>query len=197
MPIFAKGLMLACLCSALATGGSGFYIKAKAQLAQILMIHAWNKALETNEQVKPWPWADIFPVARLTVPSRDLELIILEGISGEAMAFGPGRIPGSSHRLDRGVYAIGGHRDTHLAFLEDLQEGTELIVQTKDGQQAHYQVADTFVVDSDQQQLSIHPFERAFTLITCYPFNATQTGGPLRYVVVSTPATNANPPTKT
>lgn len=197
MPIIPKSLVLLCLCSALATGGSGIYIKAKAQLAQVLMIHAWNKALETNKQVKPWPWADIHPVARLTVPSRDLELIILEGISGEAMAFGPGRIPESSNRLDNGVYAIGGHRDTHLAFLEDLEEGTELIVQTKDGQQARYQVANTFVADSDQEELSIHPTERAFTLITCYPFNATQTGGPLRYVVVSTPMEEIQPPTST
>ncbi len=43
--------------------GSGLYLPAKAALAQVLMRQAWS---ETEfDPVRPWPWAETWPVARL------------------------------------------------------------------------------------------------------------------------------------
>src|SRR5256884_6616698 len=48
--------------------GRGAWIQAKAWLAQSLIAHAWARTLSGERQAKPWPWADTWPVARLTVP---------------------------------------------------------------------------------------------------------------------------------
>src|SRR5688500_11563212 len=46
---------------------NGAYIHAKAWLAQRLIASAWARTLEGEREVKPWPWADTWPVARLKV----------------------------------------------------------------------------------------------------------------------------------
>jgi len=41
------------------------------------------------------------------------------------------------------------------------------------------------IVDTRTDSLSINPQRTGLVLITCYPFRADQTGGPLRYVVTA------------
>ena len=53
--------------------GRGAWIQAKAWLAQSLIAHAWARTLSGERQAKPWPWADTWPVARLTVPRLGIE----------------------------------------------------------------------------------------------------------------------------
>ena len=43
----------------------GVWIHAKAVLAQILLERAWQQTRDGGERVRPWPWADTWPVARL------------------------------------------------------------------------------------------------------------------------------------
>ena len=43
-------------------GGAG-YIHVKAMLAQTLLRDAWAQTLVDTQPVKPWPWADTWPVA--------------------------------------------------------------------------------------------------------------------------------------
>ena len=50
--------------------GSGAWIYVKAQLAQVLLQRAWAGTLAGQRDVKPWPWADTWPVARLVVPEN-------------------------------------------------------------------------------------------------------------------------------
>lgn len=56
----------------------GLYIPAKAWLAQQLLENAWANSHAT-QAVKPWPWADTWPVARLGVPGLGISQIVLEG----------------------------------------------------------------------------------------------------------------------
>src|SRR5882762_7872122 len=70
--------------------GRGAWIQAKAWLAQSLIAHAWTRTLSGERQAKPWPWADTWPVARLTVPRLGIERYVLAGADGAAMAFAPG-----------------------------------------------------------------------------------------------------------
>ena len=78
----------------LVVGGSqfaiGLWIPAKAALAQALLEAAWQRTTEMGERVRPWPWADTWPVARLTVPRLNTSWIVLSGSSGRTLAFGPG-----------------------------------------------------------------------------------------------------------
>jgi sortase A len=163
-------------------------IQAKAGLAPILIENAWAQTLQTgNKAVKPWPWADTWPVGRLRVAALDQELFVLEGDSGNALAFGPGRALPSAKLGEKGTAVIGGHRDTHFAFLQRLQKGDVLQLQLASGESREYQVHQLRIADASWESLSVDTSEEALVLVTCYPFDALQAGGPLRYVVTALP----------
>src|SRR5215217_9242655 len=63
--------------------GQGLWIQAKAVLAQILLERAFAQTLATGQAVKPWPWADTWPVARLEAPRLGKSAIVLHGSSGQ------------------------------------------------------------------------------------------------------------------
>ena len=110
-------VVAALLCLGFWQFGQGAYIPAKAWLAQELMQRAWDRASAGEERVAPWPWADTWPVARLTAEARGVDLIVLAGGSGRTLAFGPGHLSASAMPGDIGNAVIGGHRDTHFQFL--------------------------------------------------------------------------------
>ncbi len=176
---------------ALAAGGNAAYLQLKAALAQHLLDLAWSNSQLEGKPVKPWPWADTWPVARLSIPELDKTLIVLEGTSGEAMAFGPGRLTQSALSVS-GVVGIGGHRDTHLAFLEDLPLGSLLELELINGQQAQYIYAHQQILDTRRDSLKFSTTNAGLVLITCYPFSASQTGGPMRYVATAVPFAKLN-----
>lgn len=162
---------------------SGFWIPAKAVVAQYLLQRAWQKTLATNAVVKGWPWADTWPVGRLQATRLGIDLIILAGESGEVLAFGPGHLPFSSPPGKEGHCILAGHRDTSFAFLRDLKAGDLLILQGNSGNRT-YRVQTTAVARAEELYLD---GEAAgfLTLITCYPFAAITPGTPLRYVVTA------------
>ena len=166
----------------------GIWIHVKATVAQGLLQHAWAQTLITQQETKPWPWADTWPVGQLLVPRLGINQIILADASGRSLAFGPGLVgyetfpDGESQDL-----IVSGHRDTHFSFLQDLQRGDTMIVQTIQGAWFTYVVKDTAVVDSRTTRLIRHQEEANVLLITCYPFDAILPGGPLRYVVTASP----------
>src|SRR5512134_469774 len=98
--------------------GQGGWIYAKALLAQHMLQHAWARTLAGEREVRPWPWADTWPVARLRVPVHGIDLIVLDGVSGRTLAFGPGHAGGSAPPGAPGTAIISGHRDTHFRFLQ-------------------------------------------------------------------------------
>jgi sortase A len=168
--------------------GAGL-IKAKAWLAPVLIERAWEESLASSgEPVKPWPWADTWPVARLRVPAQGVALLVLAGDSGNALAFGPGHALASARLGSAGLAVIGGHRDTHFEFLQHLQPGMLLELQLPSGRRRHYQVDSAVVADTRTQSLPGGVYQEMLLLVTCYPFDSLLTNGPLRYVVAALPA---------
>ncbi|GFE91727.1 class GN sortase [Steroidobacter agaridevorans] len=164
---------------------SGAYIHAKAWLAQELIASAWTRTLEGEREVKPWPWADTWPIARLQMIDKDVDLYVLADASGRSLAFGPGYVNGTA-AIGDGNTVLAGHRDTHFAFLRDLQPGDEFAIQTADGRERRFQLNETHVIDSRHQRLQFDEnVDATITLLTCYPFDAITPGGPLRYVAVA------------
>jgi sortase A len=161
----------------------GASVHAKAILAQSLMERAWERTLAGEREVKPWPWADTWPVARLAVPGLKIDLYVLAGANGRAIAFGPGHMFGTALPGAEGNSVIGGHRDTHLAFLRELKPGSELAVERQDGSLRSYRVQRAQVLDEKETWVMRQDGPTRLTLITCYPFDALTAGGPLRYVV--------------
>ena len=165
--------------------GQGAYIPAKAWVAQELMQRAWNRGAEGSAQPAPWPWADTWPVARLVARAGDVDLIVLAGGSGRTLAFGPGHLSASAIPGDTGNSVIAGHRDTHFSFLKNLDVGETLMIETISGRRHVFEVVGTDVVDARRGSLVLDTEEPVLSLVTCYPFGATDPGGPLRYVVTA------------
>ena len=166
--------------------GQGGYIYAKAALAQLLLRQAWAATRGGEQQARPWPWADTWPVARLLSPRHDVDLIVLEGATGNSTAFAPGHVLGSAPPGAAGNVALAAHRDTHFRFLKHLQRGEELLLELPDGNVQRYEVQSLSVVDERDTRLLETPGSW-LTLVTCYPFDALVAGGPLRYVVQAAP----------
>jgi sortase A len=99
----------------------GFYIFAKAELAQYLIADAWHKNLQSDEQHKPWPWADTHPVAELII--KDKSWYVLAGASGRNLAFAPTHVSSTPEPGKKGNSVIVGHRDTQFNSLKKLQMG--------------------------------------------------------------------------
>lgn len=182
----ARRLVVACL---LALGfwqfSQGAYIPAKAWLAQALMVRAWDRAGTGADEPVPWPWADTWPVARLLAKDGAVDLIVLAGGSGRTLAFGPGHLGASAMPGETGNSVIAGHRDTHFGFLADLAVGESLTIESVDGMRHRYTIVDLDVVDARRASLSLDTDEAMLSLVTCYPFDAREPGGPLRYVVTA------------
>ena len=165
--------------------GHGAYIYAKALVAQHLLRSAWAQTLAGPGRIRPWSWADTWPVARLRVRKYGQDLIVLAGASGRTLAFGPGHVDGTPLPGQPGNSLISGHRDTHFRFLEQLQTGDLLDVQTADGRTHHFRVLGKRIVDSRNATVPTSADEAFLTLITCYPFDAVEPGGPLRMLVTA------------
>jgi len=168
-----------------ASFGAGAYVHAKAQVAQWLLHAAWAESRDTGAPVKPWPWADTHPVARLIAPAQDADVLVLAGASGRTLAFGPGHLDGSAMPGDAGNAVITAHRDTHFRFLRAINPGDELVVERADGGMRHFRIRGAYVADHRELRLPRDTAVPTLTLVTCYPFDAVNPGGPLRYVVVA------------
>ncbi len=165
--------------------GQGAYVPAKAWVAQELMQRAWRRAQDGDAEVPPWPWADTWPVARLSAKGGDIELIVLEGGSGRTLAFGPGHLSVGALPGEVGNSIIAGHRDTHFQFLQFMKRGESILFEMADGKNHLYQVTDIDVVDSRRGSILIDTESPMLSLVTCYPFGAPQAGGPMRFVVTA------------
>jgi sortase A len=165
--------------------GAAALIHAKGFVAQRLIASAWSRANAGEEARRPWPWADMRPVARLTVPARRVELYVMDDASRRSLAFGPGLVAGTPRAGAGGNTVIVAHRDTHFAFLKRLGPDDEIDLQSPGGAIVRYRVRETSIVDRDDAQVMDDAGAARLTLITCYPFDAVRPGTRLRYVVVA------------
>lgn len=160
------------------------WIPAKAVLAQWLIERSWQEVLAGDNEARPWPWADTRPMAVIKVPAYGIKQWVLEGNSGRNLAFGPVFTDGTANGSDM---VISGHRDTHFSFLASLLPGDLIEVSTRNSSQ-WFEVKEMEVIDSRDRELLIEPGLDRVSLVTCYPFDSLQPGGPLRYVVTALPA---------
>jgi len=161
----------------------GSWIYAKAGLAQLLLERAWSRSLSGEPMAKPWPWADTWPIARLQVPRLSVDLIVLAGAYGRTLAFGPGHVGSSALPGQEGTMILVGHRDTHFQFVQNLQPDDRLEMMGSDGTARQYRIIEQRVMDQRRDSIATNQEGEELILVTCFPFDAITTGGPLRYVV--------------
>lgn len=183
--VFGRGFAVAALI-ALSLGGmariaAGAMIPAKAAVAQILLEHAFDRSVVVHHPIKPWPWADMAPVARIAVPRLGVDRVVLDSGSGQAMAFGPTLLPTAAGIGQPGTTVIAAHRDTHFRFLKDVRKGDIVTLEGLDGIMRRYTVTGAEIVRWDRFAV-VQGKGRELALATCYPFGANR-HGPLRYVL--------------
>lgn len=190
----------------------GYYL-VKARLAQNMLEDAWEMSqadkgsrVKSNqvkpgrmgiEQIqKPWPWADTWPVAKLTllkskhqpesiIPQyEELDsFIVLANASGESLAFGPGLLTSDLMPGEKGNSLIAAHRDTHFAMLKNISINDRMVIERQDGTTINFEVDDIRVIDSTLQKPVVNIDEFRMTLVTCFPFDMEVKDPKLRLLV--------------
>ena len=160
-------------------------IPVKAVVAQVLLERAFERSVATHQPVKPWPWADMAPIARISIPRLGLREVALDSGSGQALAFGPTFLPTAAAPGAPGTAVAAAHRDTHFRGLGEARIGDTVIVEGIDGRSTRYRVDSLQVTRWDRFAVSSDRSTARLALVTCYPFGAV-THGPLRYVVQAT-----------
>lgn len=175
-------LAIAVIVCGLVLLSQGLWIHAKAYVAQILLDRAFTQSIATGERVKPWSWADTWPVARIEAPRLRASAIALNGASGQALAFGPGHLQNTPIAGERGTAIYAAHRDTHFAFLKNVEKGDFIVITRDDGKTFTYRATQMTVTRWDEAQIDVNAAGSHLVLATCYPFDAVKQG-PLRYIV--------------
>ena len=163
----------------------GAYIPAKAVLAQYLINDAWNDSIRTGESHKPWRWADMHPVMKLSSDKHNQDLIVLSGDKGNSLAFAPGYNLSSYMPNQGGTTVISAHRDTHFEFLQNVGINDVFDITDHNDKTSSYLVSSIEIIDATKKDIAIYSDKDELKLITCYPFDAIVARGPLRYVVTA------------
>ncbi len=176
-------IALLCLLAAALLISESALIKFKAWLGPILLRQAWAESLETDQPVKPWYWADMYPEARLVVPSLGVDLIALNSSSGEALTWGPGLWRAAADGPTEKLTILTGHRDTHFHFLSDIELGMTVERIDDQGATHDYVTEKTQIVDVRTDQITKPDDGTWLLLVTCHPFDGVNPNTPYRYLV--------------
>jgi len=168
------------------------YMRAKAELAAILIRRAWNESIKTGHPHAPWPWADTHPVARLEIPHLHYDEIVLDAATPRALAFGPAQLQSGAVPGEPGNLVLAGHRTSWFRSLEGIKQGDKIQLDWFDPGHSGvhtktYTVSLIEVVDPKEVTLLQPTTEDALTLITCYPFGSSPKS-PQRFIVRAEPS---------
>lgn len=109
---------------------------------------------------------------RLRIPAIDVDAPIIQGDGWEQLQRGVGQHPGTALPGQPGNLVLSAHNDIYgkiFRYLDQLQEGDEIIVETQ-RQTYTYRVAYWRVVDPTEISVLEQTAEPIVTLISCYPY---------------------------
>lgn len=185
------------------------WLPTKAWLSQALISYSWQQSMAQQSQltqnhleksyrqgnkdkitntsvaVKPWPWADTFPIAELSFKRLNEDIVVLNGGDPTTLAFSVGAIAPFNQTNSAKPFVVAGHRDSHFAFLEDILMKDVISMTDQHGQSQLYQVEAIDIVDASSGQLPVLANDSSLILITCYPFNAIGNDTNERYVITA------------
>ncbi|PHS20495.1 MAG: class GN sortase [Kangiella sp.] len=163
------------------------YYHAKAEVAQMMILSAWEESQATTmtnmENIKPWPWADTWPVMQIEFPDLNESSIVLKDVSGESLAFGPGLMTDDILPGDNGNSFIAAHRDTHFRSIGRLKRKQTIHVTLHSGISYIFKIDKIKIVDSRSERPWTNTDDKRITLVTCYPFDGSISNTPFRYLV--------------
>jgi sortase A len=157
----------------------------KAIIGQHYLEVAWKDSLKSNKLSKPWKSADFYMVGELIVPKLKISRVILNSVSGEALAWSIGRVNNVGYSSSRGPIILAGHRDSHMQFMSKLNIGDKIELMMTDGVLKTYEISQLEVTDRPELKTSFTSInDESLVLTTCWPFNASRSSQQ-RYIVVA------------
>ena len=159
------------------------FIPIKAIIGQHYLEAAWKESLRNNRLSKPWRSADFYMIGELTVPRLKISRVVLNSVSGEAMAWSIGRVTNLNHALNKQPIILAGHRDSHMQFMSELNVGDKIELTMSDGLLKTYIISGTEV--SNKPEVTLSPVslgKESLVLTTCWPFDAMKPGDQ-RYLI--------------
>ena len=166
------------------------WLPTKAWVSQQLIHNSWQQSITAHERlvvVKPWPWADTYPIAELIFQRLDKSIVVLNGGDPTTLAFSAGAVAPFNQPKATNPFVVAGHRDSHFAFLEDIAMKDVISLVDGQGKTQLYQVKNIDIVDATTGQLPLIADEQTLVLITCYPFNQLGNDSNERYVITAKP----------
>lgn len=116
-------------------------------------------------------------VARIQIPKVELDWLVVEGVTLDALQDGPGHYPGTALPGQLGNVVISGHRTTFGApfyRLDEVQVGDPITVTAPYGRFV-YRVTETKIVEPTDLTVVVESDDARLTLTTCHPrFSARQ-----------------------
>jgi sortase A len=127
---------------------------------------AWRKASSEGD-----------PIARLRLPTLDVNEIVVNGTDSSTLKEGPGRYLGSAMPGENGLVYIAGHRTTYgapFSRIDRLDQGDPVLVELPYGSFRYRVTGHRIVDDNDLSVLESQGFEQ-LALQACHPrFFASQ-----------------------
>ena len=157
----------------------------KAIVGQHYLEVAWQESLRTNETEKPWKSADFYTIGELKVKRLKISRVILNTISGEAMAWGIGRINNIKSKSSSGPVILAGHRDSHMKFMYELNVGDKIELIMSDGLMQTYIVSKTEITNKPELEIPESIYKKnSLILTTCWPRKSSKQALQ-RYIIFS------------
>jgi len=146
------------------------WLPVKGWLSHKLISHSWHQSIDLQQKVKPWPWADTYPIAKLSFERLNKSVVVLNGGDPTTLAFSAGAVAPFNQAQSAQPFVVAGHRDSHFSFLEEVLMNDIISLADKYGQSQLYQVEAIDIVDASSGELPVLADDSQLVLITCYPF---------------------------
>jgi LPXTG-site transpeptidase (sortase) family protein len=133
--------------------------------AQRRLAQQWQ---QQNLQLPTQPAGLVTTLTRLSIPSINLDAVVVEGVGRRELLMGPGHMPNTPEPGQPGNVVISAHRDTFFRHIHELKEGDYIIVE-RAGRRFRYQVTGKKVVEPNDMAVVQPTPGSQLTLLTCYP----------------------------
>src|SRR3954470_24836831 len=128
----------------------------------------WEKQNAPSHAAPPKAEDPRDQMTRLSIPSIDLDAIVVEGTSYKQLAIAPGHMTDTAAPGETGNSVITAHRDTFFRHIYELNKGDEIVVR-RGGKSFQYLVERKFVVKPSDVSVLRPTTDARLTLVTCYP----------------------------
>ena len=157
----------------------------KAIIGQHYLEVAWKDSLKSNKLSKPWKSADFYMIGELKIPKLKISRVILNSSTGEAMAWGIGRVNNAQSSSKGGPIILAGHRDSHMQFMSKLNVGDKIELMMSNRVLKTFIISKTDITKKPELAVSaLNTKNEILILTTCWPFNSQKPGSE-RYIVTA------------